>query len=219
MFAYPTLRKTREGWGTRRISAGMLKAVVGLRPSFSAHIRWCERRAPRGSRGSRERLEGWACGIPHLAKNERDAPNFLFAALERTACAALNKESRMKFRETTKLHRKSGMWGIRHGGGGWSKKTRRFALNLLPDHPLNCSSALFSSGFCGRGSGRTGLCPGSIGRKRRSARPVRRCDERRQEYSPGPSRPTTQTKSLSAAWTPLSYSRYTSQHGNLSHQE
>jgi hypothetical protein len=51
--------------------------------------------------------------IPHLAKNERDAPNFLYAALDRTACAALFKESRMKFREPTKLHRKSGMWGTR----------------------------------------------------------------------------------------------------------
>jgi hypothetical protein len=26
-------------------------------------------------------------GIPHLAKNERDTPNFLYAALDRTACA------------------------------------------------------------------------------------------------------------------------------------
>ncbi len=28
-------------------------------------------------------------GIPHLAKNERDAPNFLHAALDKTACAPL----------------------------------------------------------------------------------------------------------------------------------
>jgi hypothetical protein len=62
---------------------------------------------------ARERLEGRTCGIPHLAKNERDAPIFLYAALERTACAALFKESRMKFWEPTKLHRKSGMWGTR----------------------------------------------------------------------------------------------------------
>jgi hypothetical protein len=26
-------------------------------------------------------------GIPHLAKNERDAPNFLYAALDKAACA------------------------------------------------------------------------------------------------------------------------------------
>jgi hypothetical protein len=26
-------------------------------------------------------------GIPHLAKNERDAPNFLHAALDKAACA------------------------------------------------------------------------------------------------------------------------------------
>ena len=64
--------------------------------------------------GTRERLEGEACGIPHLAKNERDAPNFLYAALDRTACAPFLKERRMKFREPTKLHRKSEMWGTRH---------------------------------------------------------------------------------------------------------
>jgi hypothetical protein len=58
-------------------------------------------------------LEGEACGIPHLAKNERDAPNFLYAALERTACPPLFKERRVKFREPTKLHSKSEMWGTR----------------------------------------------------------------------------------------------------------
>ena len=53
------------------------------------------------------------CGIPHLAKNERDAPNFLYAALDMAACAAFLTESRMKFAEPTKSHRKSGMWGTR----------------------------------------------------------------------------------------------------------
>ena|ERR1700679_3672090 len=61
----------------------------------------------------RTRLEGKVCGIPHLAKNERDAPNFLYAALDRAACAPLFKERRMKCREPTKLHRKSGVWGTR----------------------------------------------------------------------------------------------------------
>jgi len=86
---------------------------VGLRPSFSAHVRWCEHGAPVQICEARKRLEGETCGIPHLAKNERDAPNFLFAALDRTACAPFLKERRMKFREHTKLHRKSGMWGTR----------------------------------------------------------------------------------------------------------
>ncbi len=54
-----------------------------------------------------------ACGIPHLAKNERDAPNFLYAALDKTACAPFFKERRMKCAEPTKLNRKSGMWGTR----------------------------------------------------------------------------------------------------------
>jgi hypothetical protein len=68
------------------------KAVEGLRPSFSAHVRWCEHGAPLRSCGDRKRLEGKARRIPHLAKNERDAPHFLYAALDRTACAALFKE-------------------------------------------------------------------------------------------------------------------------------
>jgi hypothetical protein len=38
-------------------------------------------------------------GIPHLAKNERDAPNFLHVALDTTACAPFFKERRMKFVE------------------------------------------------------------------------------------------------------------------------
>ena len=55
----------------------------------------------------RDRLEGKARAIPHLKIG--DAPTFLYAALDRTACAPLFKERRMKFREPTKLHRKSGM--------------------------------------------------------------------------------------------------------------
>jgi hypothetical protein len=39
--------------------------------------------------GDRDRLEGEVGCIPHLAKNERDAPNFLYAALDRTVCAFL----------------------------------------------------------------------------------------------------------------------------------
>jgi hypothetical protein len=86
--------------------------------------RWCERRAPLRSFLTLKRLEGKTCGIPHLAKNERDAPNFLYAALDRTACAPLFKERRMKFREPTKLHRKSGMWGTRRLLRGMELKAR-----------------------------------------------------------------------------------------------
>jgi hypothetical protein len=68
--------------------------------------------------GHRSRLEGEACGIPHLAKNERDAPNFLYSALDRTACAPFIKERRMKFTEPTKLHRKSGIWGTHRLAAG-----------------------------------------------------------------------------------------------------
>jgi len=34
------------------------KSVVGLRPSFSAHVRWCEHGAPLQSCGDRGRLRG-----------------------------------------------------------------------------------------------------------------------------------------------------------------
>ena len=69
-------------------------------------------------------------GIPHLAKNERDAPNFLYAALDRTACAPFFKERRMKFREPTKLHRKSGMWGTHVRG-----QARSLLFEFSHTHP------------------------------------------------------------------------------------
>ena len=36
-----------------------------------------------------EKRAGKNCGTRHLAKNERDAPNFLYAALDMAACAFL----------------------------------------------------------------------------------------------------------------------------------
>jgi hypothetical protein len=47
-------------------------------------------------------------GIPHLAKNERDAPNFLHAALDEAACAPFFKGKAHEVRGATKPHRKSG---------------------------------------------------------------------------------------------------------------
>jgi hypothetical protein len=76
-------------------------------PIFFVQVRLGERGALVWSCGTRDRLEGEACGIPHLAKNERDAPNFLY-------------------REPTKLHRKSGMWGTRRLGPGWSPKPQSY---------------------------------------------------------------------------------------------
>jgi hypothetical protein len=55
--------------------------------------------------------QGHGVGIPHLAKNERDAPNFLHGALDKATCAPFFKERRIEFAEPTKLLRKSGMWG------------------------------------------------------------------------------------------------------------
>src|SRR5450631_4425458 len=95
------------------------KAFVGLRLSFSAHVRWGEHGAPVLRSGwdclylvlfCDLDLRVWRCGIPHLAKNERDAPNFLHSALDKTACAPFFKERRMKCGEATKPYRKSGMW-------------------------------------------------------------------------------------------------------------
>ena len=46
-------------------------------------------------------------------KTARD-PDFLYAAPVKTACAAFSKESRMRFTNANKLHRKSGgTWGAR----------------------------------------------------------------------------------------------------------
>ena len=58
-----------------------------------------------------ESLQVYNSGIPHLAKNERDTPNFLHAALARAARAPFYKERRMKSAEPNKLDRKSGIWG------------------------------------------------------------------------------------------------------------
>jgi hypothetical protein len=46
---YPALRKEREGWGTRTSAVARKRKdrpLIGLRPSFSAHVRWCEHGAP-----------------------------------------------------------------------------------------------------------------------------------------------------------------------------
>jgi hypothetical protein len=41
-------------------------------------------------------------------------PNFLYAALDATACAAFIKESRMKFANANQLHRKFQVKGYLH---------------------------------------------------------------------------------------------------------
>src|SRR5271156_5968057 len=56
-------------------------------------------------------------GIPHLAKNERDTPNFLQVDEARSTCAPFFEERRMKSREPTKPDRKSGIWGTHVRGG------------------------------------------------------------------------------------------------------
>ena len=59
------------------------------------------------------KCQGRRAVVSHISRKTSETPNFLHAALERTACAPFIKERRMKFREPTKLHRKSGVWGTR----------------------------------------------------------------------------------------------------------
>jgi hypothetical protein len=58
--------------------------------------------------------EGKNSGIPHLAKNERDARISCTRHQEKATCAAFIEESRMKFINANKLHRKFEMWGTSH---------------------------------------------------------------------------------------------------------
>jgi hypothetical protein len=46
--------------------------------------------------------------VPLSETNGTLAPDFLYAALDTTACAAFIKESRMNFANASQLHRKSG---------------------------------------------------------------------------------------------------------------
>ncbi len=46
--------------------------------------------------------------IPLSETNKTLAPDFLYAALDTTACAAFIKESRMNFANASQFHRKSG---------------------------------------------------------------------------------------------------------------
>jgi hypothetical protein len=86
--------------------------------------RWCEQGAPVWSCLARHTLEGEACGIPHLAKNERDAPNFLYAALDRTACAALLKGEPHEVQGTHETPQEIGVWGTRRLVAGIERKAR-----------------------------------------------------------------------------------------------
>jgi hypothetical protein len=82
-------------------------------------------------------------GIPHLAKNERNTPNFLHAALDKSVCAPFVKERRMRFIEATEPHRKSGIWGTRdcpRGQSGFAVLARTFSPDLPAPTPTLLSS-------------------------------------------------------------------------------
>src|ERR1700733_6418717 len=84
----------------------------------------------------RARFRVKRCGIPHLAKNERDTPNFLFAALDTAACAPFCKERRMKFSEPTRLHRKSGVRGTLCSAAGIDLQVKFCFKDLVQGYVL-----------------------------------------------------------------------------------
>jgi hypothetical protein len=94
----------------RAVASGVLPSVPLSRPLISSLISSVPYPgAGDGSTGREKKVK--VRGLPHLAKNERDTPNFLHAAPDKTACAPFFKERRMEFAEPTKLLRKSGIWG------------------------------------------------------------------------------------------------------------
>jgi hypothetical protein len=70
---------------------------------------------------------GENCGIPHLAKNERDAPNFLSAALDRTACAPFFKGKAHEVQGTHETPQEIGDVG--HPADGSGDDARRLAAS------------------------------------------------------------------------------------------
>src|ERR1700678_3318982 len=64
--------------------------------------------------------EGKSSGIPHLAKNERDTRISCTWHQATSTCAAFIEESRIKFINANKLHRKSG--GMGHPSFVWETK-------------------------------------------------------------------------------------------------
>src|SRR5277367_2308601 len=85
-----------------------------------------------------EKVRGEESWYPTSRKNERDTPNFLYAALDRTACAPLFKERRMKFRSprNSTVNRGYGAPGVLFEGDGKKPsgaKAQRFRNRLWPD--------------------------------------------------------------------------------------
>ena len=66
----------------------------------------------------------------HISQRARDTPNFLYAALDMTACAPFYKERRMRLGDPNDLRRKSGRWGTPVRCQGKNHKGRLF-LRLL----------------------------------------------------------------------------------------
>src|ERR1700678_510695 len=83
-------------------------------------------------------LEGKSSGIPHLAKNERDTRISCTRHQATSTRAAFIEESRMKFINANKLHRKSGGMGHPSFARGLGidlsgAKARSFLNPLRPD--------------------------------------------------------------------------------------
>jgi len=88
--------------------------------------------------------------------NKMGDPDFLYAAPDMTACAAFSKESRMKFANATKLHRKSG--GSPHFSfpvSRWSNPCTRRSANI--GHPPRGQGLVGSRKSGGRNDPQTEL--------------------------------------------------------------
>jgi hypothetical protein len=68
-------------------------------------------RSPPEAESKLKKVGGQVCGIPHLAKNERDTRISCTRHQATATCAAFIEESRMKLINANKLHRKSGGMG------------------------------------------------------------------------------------------------------------
>ena len=128
----PHLAKTSEIWGTRplyrggnpkalsasnetRVATGS-ESCRGLRPSFSAHVRWCERGAPLQSCEIRRRLEGKTCGT-HISRKTSEMP--------RISCTQLWREPRVRL-------------SLRKGAGS-AGNPRNYTGNRGCGAPGNCA--------------------------------------------------------------------------------
>jgi hypothetical protein len=85
--------------------------------------------------------------VAHISRKTSEMPpNFLYAAPDRTAYAPFIKERRRKFREPTKVHRKSGDVGHPATVAGVERKRRASRCKKLLDSGKNLNIICFNHG-------------------------------------------------------------------------